>query len=421
MRSRLRKGFAVVAIIAVSLTLLAISLAAPVLSTSEDFSIFNSGWNGTSHLAITTYESGKFAPSFTIRSTGTDLSVEQVALDRLALVPTTDSLIIIGPKKAFAASEGKAVGDFVRGGGVLLLADDFGSANSLLEGMNASSRFSHDLVIDLAYEKQPEFSVCFDFEPDTLTTNVTTLLMNYPSSLVLNSSAQVLARSSLASWRDTNGDRLQEWGEPRGPFPLLAKERLGSGTIILLSDPSVLINGMGKYLNNSLFGSNLMDYVCEDRSSVYFDESHRDFFDPVAVTFEFTGQVSTPVKIAIVILMFACALWISSDMIDRLVSWAWIKGKSLVYTLLRPFSLLFSRKVPSAPPLDQETLVKKITEEHDDWRPGLVRYLIRESGRHRDALQKAREESGDNKPYPAQDHDHEEHKPSVDEDVHALS
>ena len=384
MRARLRRGFAAVAAIALAITLLAISMTAPVVSSSADFSIFNSGWNGTSDLALTTYKAGKFAPSFTVKSSGSDLTVEQMGLDKISLAPRTDALIIIGPTKTFTTIEGRVVGDFVRAGGELLLADDFGTANSLLTGMNATSRFSRDLVMDLAYEKQPEFSVCFDFKQDPLTHNVTTVLLNYPSSLVISgNSSAVLARSSVASWRDTNGDRLQEWGEPRGPFPLLAREQLGSGTIVLLSDPSVLINGMSKNLDNEAFTTNLMSYICRDRSSVFFDESHRSFFDPITIALKFTGDVSANAKIGLVLLVLFFALWISSDMVDRSVQWTIRNFRHLLARIIGLFMPLFSRRVEPKPEvMDQEAIVRKLADEHPEWRIGLIRYLLREKSRH---------------------------------------
>jgi len=419
MQFRLKRGFAAVAAIALALALLTVSMTAPVLSTSADFSIFNSGWNGTSHLAVSVYQAGKLAPSFRVTSTGTDLTIEQVALDRLDLKPTTDALIIVGPTKDFTSTEGAIVGDFVRAGGMLLLADDFGSANTLLEGMNATSRFSGDLVMDLAFEKQPEFSVCFDLVADPLTNNVSTILLNYPSSLMLAPTSEVLARSSIASWLDTNGDRLREWGEPKGPFPLLAREHLGSGNIVLLSDPSVLINGMSGQLNNSAFGANLMDYVCMDRSAVYFDESHRDFFDPVAVTMQFTGQISTNAKIGLVFLGFVFALWVSSDIPDRAAMWIWRKTRLLISTLLSFISPLFPKKAtPSIEALDPDALLKLATKEHPGWRVGLLRYILRERARHNEFL--GREDLGHDKPYSAKDYDDEKQQASVDKEVHAL-
>ena len=399
MRARLSRGFAAVAAMAISITLLVVSLTGPVVSTSADFSIFNSGWNGTSELAVLTYQAGKFSPTFTVEATGTDISIVQLQLSEIDLTPTTDALVVIGPTKSFSASEGAQVGDFVRNGGILLLADDFGTANSLLSGMGATSRFSGFLAMDLAFEKQPEFSVCFDFSPDLLTYNVSTILFNYPSSLNVNgSTTQTIARTSVASWLDTNGNRLEEPGEPRGPFPVLAREMLGLGSIVLLSDPSALINGMSGHLDNSLLAANILNYVSSERTSVYFDESHRDFFDPVAVTTEITSEVPTNAKVALAILAFVLTMWIATDLVDRFVVWTSRRVRryiSILLNLIVPERLRGRR--PSAPEaLSIDEIIRLSAEKHPEWTIGLVRYLLRERQRH--LASRAHETSGDDEP-----------------------
>ncbi len=391
MRSRIRRGFGAIASMAMAITLLAVSMTAPVVSSTADFSIFNSGWNGTSNLAVLTYQAGKFAPTFRVESSGTDITVAQTELTDFDLGPATDSLVVIGPTKQFTAAEGELVGDFVRNGGILLLADDFGTGNGLLAEMGATSRFSGHLVMDLAFEKQPEFPVCFDLEQDPMTKNVSTLLLNYPSSLVLNTSvSEVVGRTSIASWLDTSGNRLQEPGEQRGPFPVLARERLGLGAIILLSDPSLLINGMSGNLDNGVFATNLMNSISQERSSVYFDESHRDFFDPVAVTLQITGEASTEAKAMLVILAFLLALWMTTDLVDRGLSWT-IRRLRFEITRLLSFILPRSWRRKAVPPpkaLSDEEMVRLLAEMHPDWRHGLVRYLLRERERHRAKLER---------------------------------
>jgi hypothetical protein len=386
---RVRRGFAAVGAIAIAVVLLIISMAAPVVSTSADFSIFNSGWNGTSKLAILTYKAGKFAPDFQVKSSGTEITITQLGLDEIHLDPLTSALVVIGPGKAFTSAEGRIVGDFVRGGGKLLLADDFGTGNSLLIGMGAASRFSNQLVMDLAFDKQPEFSVVYDLRTDPITNNVSTLLLNYPSSLTIGGDTEAIAFSSIASWLDTSGNRLQEWGEPRGPFPIAAREQLGAGSILLLSDPSVLINGMAPHMDNGIFGANLIDDVCNGRTAVFFDESHRTFFDPIAVTMQFTGHVSDNAKAVIALLAFVLALWIFTDVVDRTVAWTVRKTKGLFYAIVEALGLkFFRRKAPSPPKaMNKEELLEKIVLEHPEWRTGLVRYLLRERERHGKAIE----------------------------------
>jgi hypothetical protein len=372
----------------IAVAVLALSMVSPVISSTTDFSIFNTDWNGTSSFAVSTYETGKFVPSFEVRDAGADLEVVTLNLLDMNLDPDNAALVIIGPSKQFGDSESAYLGAFVRGGGVLFLADDFGTGNSLLEKMGASSRFSGLLVMDLAFDKRPEFSVCFDFEEDPLTDNVTKLLLNYPSSVSVGGDAQVLARTSIASWLDQDKDRIQDWGEPRGPFPVLAREAMGDGAVILLSDPSVLINGMREQMDDGALVDNIVSEVCLGRSAVFFDESHRDFFSPVNIATTFAGELDVNIKVALVVIAFFLVLWISTDLVDTIFARVIALVRRGVHSITRR---IWKRKAPEAsavPERQLDDLVHELTTKHPDWRAGIVRYLVKEDRRHRKTMKR---------------------------------
>jgi hypothetical protein len=392
-RAKLSRGYVSIAVIALAFVLLLISALAPAVSTTADFSIFNSGWNGTSDLAVSTYKLGKFSPTFEVRSTGTDMQVAQVGLDRINLDPVASALVEIGPTIPFSDSEGSKVGDFVKQGGTLFLADDFGTGNSLLAKMGASSRISGKLVMDLAFDKKPQFPVCFDLRPSPLTRNVSSVLLNYPSSLVIDAATTTpVAYTSIASWQDAdnNGERGLE--EPSGPFVIMAQERLGNGTIILLSDPSMLINGMDKYLNNSILKQDILTELSTGRSAVFFDESHRDFFDPVAITMKFTGSVSATAKGGITVLAFVLILWIATDYVDRALGLIFRQLMALYSWSVR---MIFSwrKPVPPAAKMTLEQIEEEVKGKHPDWRQGVVHYIIKERDRHSKAMLELKEEA----------------------------
>jgi hypothetical protein len=360
-------------------------MIAPVLSTTTDFSIYNTGWNGTSDLAISTYRSGKLAPTLELQATGTSMNVVHLDLSELSLDASTDALVIIGPSLSFSQEDSAVVAGFVRDGGMLLLADDFGTGNELLAGMGATSRFSNKLLMDLSFDKRPEFSVCFTFEDDSLTTNVTTVLLNYPTSLTVDpSTTKTIATSSVASCLDMNDDREFGIGEPRGPFPLIARESYGNGTIILLADPSILINGMQDELDNGVLTSNILSEIGIFRAAVYFDEAHRDYFDPISITAKTVGEMSFDSKFMILLISFVLLVWISTDVVDRAVA-------ASLARLRRWLSLisatLFGAQAKPAPKkaTDEEALAEETIKRHPEWRARLVRYAIKEHQRHSSA------------------------------------
>ncbi|OGS55300.1 MAG: hypothetical protein A3K60_03550 [Euryarchaeota archaeon RBG_19FT_COMBO_56_21] len=386
LRGRLAKGYVSIIVIGAAAVLLLVSMFAPAVSSSEDFAIYNTGWNGTSGLAVSTFELGKFSPSFELANTGTSMEVVQMGLEELDLEPVDSALAIIGPSVVFTAAEGELVGEFVRNGGILLLADDFGTGNTLLEGMGAKSRLSGKLAMDLAFNKKPEFSVCFDLRSDQLTKNISALLLNYPSSIDIDAATtKPIAYTSVASWLDLNNDMLQEFGEPRGPFVLMARESLGAGSIVLLSDPSLLINGMQEYLNNSALSDNIVSEICTGRTSVFFDESHRNYFDPISITMEFTNSVSPNAKAGVVLLTFVLVLWITTDYVDRVVSLA-IRRVIVAYTWILKHIFRSSRKPTETHALSPEEIEEQLSERHPDWRPGLIRYMLKENERHSSAV-----------------------------------
>ncbi len=387
MQARVRRGYIAATALVAVIGLAMLSMVSPVVSTTEDFSIFNTGWNGTSGLAISTYVTGDFAPSFRVEASGTDVAIAELGFGDLGLDPATDAVAVIGPSEPFTAADGQVMGAFVRGGGVLLLADDFGTGNSLLAAMGAQSRFSGKLVLDLSFDKRPEFPVCYDLRADQLTTNVTTLQLNHASSVTLGGGAAAVAYSSPASWLDADENGDYDVGETMGAFPVLAREILGSGTIVLLSDPSVLINGMIGYMDNARFADNLITYLCSTRSAIYFDESHRTFFDPVTVTTEITGSVSDPVKAALVVVAAVLSLWLVTDVIDRAAGWVWRKLRALAARIV---GLVKRKPVEEPRPAEKsvEELVDEIKAAHPDWRDGLIRYVVTERRRHGQFLQK---------------------------------
>ena len=391
MRRRIKRAYISAAVLLLAVALFAVTMATPAFSSTNDFSIYNTGWNGASDIAVATYHLGRFAPALTVEATGTDLTIVNFDLFEMDLDPATDVLMVMGPTKTFTASESALVGSFVTAGGLLVLADDFGTGNSLLQGMGASSRFSGKLMMDLSFDRSPEFSVCFDLKDDPLTVNVSRLLMNYPTSVsVSGPGTTAIAQSSVASWLDSDGDRTRDLGEPQGPFPLVVRERMGSGSILLLSDPSMLINGMVDELDNGVFADNLVTSMCSLRSSVYFDESHRDYFDPITATTEFTAEISDSDKFHVLIVAFALLVWISTDIIDRLVGTI-VRGMRRVWgRLLRLVGREAREPEPIAPDTIDE-LLAEMMELHPDWKAGLLRHALRERQRHNEFLGKLTE------------------------------
>ncbi len=262
--------------IAFVLFLLLLSMAFPLVTNSADFSIYNSGWNGCSRLAVRTYDTGRFTPNLELES-GEDMEIVQRDITSYDLEPARSTFVILGPKRNFDSQEIDYLHNFLIEGGNVLLADDVGTGNSLLESLDGtSSRFVKDPVLDLSFEKKPHFVVAYDLREHHITNNVSHILMNKPTSIEPDQNATSLIYTSRASWLDKNRNGIWDQNEPKGGFPVLSVEPYGRGSLILLSDPSILINSMRDKLDNGIFTNNLLGYISRDRENVVFDESHRE-------------------------------------------------------------------------------------------------------------------------------------------------
>jgi hypothetical protein len=183
----------------------------------DPYSALNTTWSGTSGL----------------RERGF-LAVNEDLAKGLSSANVTE-LMLLGPTRGFTNSEANSIANFVRRGGLLVIADNFGSGNTLLELLELPIRFGGRLLIDpLFYQKQPQFPVVSDFVPSEFSIGVDTLLFDYATALNVTTggTVKVLALSSPFSFLDANRDGDKNPEEPSGPFPVLAELSLGEGTIM---------------------------------------------------------------------------------------------------------------------------------------------------------------------------------------------
>jgi hypothetical protein len=141
------------------------------------------------------------------------------------------------------------------------------------------------------------------------------MAMNHATALENVTSSQVLAWSSSYSFLDMNGNLVLGSNDPMGPLPVIAYERLGSGYLVAVSDPSILINSMIGIDGNAGIASKLIAFAGAP-SRVYIDQSHLTV-QPLdeakaALALVYAG-VSTPVGtlalIALAVALSTMPLW----------------------------------------------------------------------------------------------------------------
>lgn len=250
------KEAATIGLLSAGILILALGFTFP---TKCDFDVRNSKWNGLSELQ-SRYE--------TVRVSNLKTLQDEV------IEPSQSTLLLIGPTKPFTAEEAGEVKSFLRFGGRVVLADDFGSGNDLLEELGVNGRFSNLFLKDYVFQGgDPKLPVVENVEVFPLTENVSSISLNYATTLSgLDENSRILAQSSSFSYIVENADQRSENSEAEGPLPVLAEVeaiRGENGRLILLSDPSVFINAMLERENNRALLKSLMG-----GKRVYIDTDH---------------------------------------------------------------------------------------------------------------------------------------------------
>jgi len=221
--------------------------------SNEDFRVENPFWNGTED--ITT-----LIPASPIAS-----------LSELPPSPQGSTLILI-PYLEFTPAELETLNSFVGQGGSLILADDYGFGNQILEYLGLEVRFSGHILLDpLFSHKNQWLPRIHHLTSNSVTSTAQSLVLNYATCLVNVEDGNILAQSSSFSFLDMNDNEVWDEDEPTGPLPVISKHNLDDGQIILIADPSILINSMEAMESNPSLIENMADITT---SRLFIDQSH---------------------------------------------------------------------------------------------------------------------------------------------------
>ncbi|WP_256546725.1 DUF4350 domain-containing protein [Halobellus inordinatus] len=274
---------------ALLLALVGVLIAVMLVTASTSaaaFSVFNPSWDGASG----------------IQSTATEEAIEtRVALSTAAygdVSPAGTTALIIGPDETYTESELTQVRQFVAAGGTLVVADDFGSGNQILTGIGAETRFDRRLLRDPQNNGPSTAMPTATVVPNASeTTSAETVMLNYGTVLTVEN-ATVLARSSEFSYLDRDTDGEIDENESLQSSPVIAREELGSGTVIVVSDGSLFINAMLERADNQAFTTDLLT----GSELVLLDSTHTSSSPPLQVALV-TLRTNAWAQVAITLLL----------------------------------------------------------------------------------------------------------------------
>jgi hypothetical protein len=234
-------------VLTASLLLASVHLSANTLDESR----YNLGWNGTSRF---------FA--------GLDRNRVTDVTDLSALESYSGSLLfVIAPARPYTEPEIAAYRRYLEGGNTIFLADDSGTGNGLLRGVGSRIVIASGPLLSFDREyNDPALVVVSPVRNATVPGGPEHMVLNEPVSV---EGGEPLMASSFMSWIDRNGDGRIDSAEPLGRHAVLARERLGKGELLVLSDPSIFINAMyGDMAGNRKF----ISFLAANTSPVLIDQ-----------------------------------------------------------------------------------------------------------------------------------------------------
>ena len=187
---------------------------------------------------------------------------------------TEKQTLLTIPYLKYSDIELKQIKQFVVTGNTLVIMDDFGYGNSVLQDLNIQARFSNEILLDPLFSyKNPIIPNITDFSPDLAAAGIKSLTLNHATAITGAPAADILARSSEYSYLDTNVNNKNDTAEVKGPLAIAAAVPAGNGVVILISDPSIIINSMADMNDNDAF----MNYIFAhygNGAPISLDRSH---------------------------------------------------------------------------------------------------------------------------------------------------
>ena len=247
-------------VVRLAITGIGIAVAVSLLSiiiypSAQDFMKANSFWNGIKDFT-------EQNDVITIYSLEND-------------IPESENAVLIAiPYKPYEPEELDIIKEFVAGGGLLLVLDDYGYGNQILEALESNITFDGSPLLDpyQCYRNQ-WLPVVNDFASELEEMPEETKSKLCDTQSMPPSRTHVLVLSSETSFLDYNENGDWDEDELRGPFAVVVTAGYGKGVIAAVSDPSILINSMmGKGDNNRL-----LEYLISlagEEATVAIDETH---------------------------------------------------------------------------------------------------------------------------------------------------
>lgn len=278
-------------------------------TSSASFNPYNSDWNGNTEFRQ-------------IAATNADISVVTETSTYGTVEAGAATSFVFGPEQSYTPNETAAIREFVARGGLLVVADDTGSAgNKLLSSIGASARFDGQLLRDDRNNiKTPALPLATDIGRHSTLEGVDSLALNY-GTVIQPGTGTPIANSSEFSYLVNESNSTVSNATTFQSSPVVTVEQLGEGEVMLVSDPSIFVNSMLEEADNRAFATNLI----QQRQTVMVDVTHSSSIPPLigVILFFRSSPLSTAVAVSVLLTLTVLGRqWQKQDgegMLPRLV------------------------------------------------------------------------------------------------------
>ena len=314
-------------------------------SSATSFGAYNARWDGASELRETATHAGSEATIVrNVSQYGESSTRKSVSL-------------VLSPDRPYTESERTRLRQFVRNGGTLVVAEDFGpNGNTLLDAVGATARFDGTLLRDERHNyRAPTLPIATDVSNHSLTEDVDRLTLNR-GTVIEPGSASVLVRSSEFSYLDSDGAGTISENESLSKRPVATVENVSNGRVVAVSDPSLFINTMLDQPDNRQFVRNLFG----SGESVLLDYSHTAEIPPLALA----------------LIVVRDAAWLQAGLGAAMLAVVAVWSRGLAGRAIQASRHLRHRESRGEAEARTEDLVAYVKRQHPDWDEERVRRIV---------------------------------------------
>ncbi|MGB0652308.1 MAG: DUF4350 domain-containing protein [Thermoplasmatota archaeon] len=345
--------------------LLTASMLQPLLGTRADFSVYNGQWNGASGFAGQVFRQAEIVPTFSLQQDDQGYHVVQHSFAAYPVQPEDATVVLLGPDQGPLPGEAAWLRRVLEGGGRVLLAAEGDGGNAWLSAMGASTRFREDPLLSLVRDDDARFAVVAPGAPHPVMDGVQEIVLNQGVALDPGPDARRLGVSFGFTWDDRLANLELNLGERFGDAVWFVEEQHGEGSLLILGDPSILINGMADLGDNRLFRENLAAWVAGDGRRVFLDESHRDYPNPVRLQTQLVDGLHPAAQVGLAFGALGLFLLFALGPLDRMVDGG-RRWRTWIGARLMP---------PPEVDADEEAL-QAVLAEHPDWDENTLRTIL---------------------------------------------